>query len=255
MTNALEQDKIQDSSHDPQSTQQSREAARRQQKQQLAANSLRKRLKAELQPDMSAEGHHRTQMAQHSHNNAPRGGSGKSSRGKSLDNVPTSGIQRVPMKWNNENPFQASGGRITKRSNGFEAITEYKVPHFSLEDSSAGPDGSDDFAKVALANVPVTRSIHPNRGSGPRPSKESTSTGVVHTESATNGSKDESGGSSGYDGLPVVVANAECELEHPRPSRSSERERIKVLCGEGVEGSGGSSASYHTAPTTNTSGF
>lgn len=184
-------------------------------------------------------------MADHDHDDPQQGflsQTDQHTHGRGAEDLPTLGIQRVSRKWNSENPFKASADWTTKGSNDY-GPTGHKSPYGSQGDESAGPDGGDEFSEVALASVPGNRTVYTNSGSGP------TSTG------------EESGGMSGNDGLPVVVANAECKLEHPRPSRRSERERIKALCKEEVEDSedlqgsrrksgvsGGSSASYHTAP-------
>ncbi|ROV89692.1 hypothetical protein VSDG_08113 [Cytospora chrysosperma] len=236
-TNAAEEDSTQGSSHSSRSTQQSQAAIGTQpeQRQQLAADSLRRRLKADLRPDLPADGLHQVQMAKYNHDDLQRSPLSRPEHytfGKGAEDIPTPGIQRASGKYNNQNPF-----------------TGHKYPYDSQGDERAGPEVGDEFSEVALAFVPGNQRVYTNSGSGP------TVTGPASNPT------EESGGISGNDGLPVVVANAECELEHPRPSRRSERERIKALCkGEGEDSedlqgrrrrsevSGGSSASYHTAP-------
>lgn len=238
-TDTVEGDNTPGSSHGSRSTQRNREARRRRHKErgQLALDSLRERLKAELGPELSTDVLHQSQLAQQIHDNPTQETGAKY--------VSTPGIQRVSRKWNNEDPFQTSAGWATKSSKGYEH-TGHKDLYGSQGGESADPNTVDKFAEVALASVPGIRRVYTNSGSGP---------------TVANSSQEERGMRSGNDGIAVVVANAECVLEHPRPSRQSEQEMIKVLCKEVSEDSedhqdrprksevsGGSSASYHTAP-------
>ncbi|KUI74086.1 hypothetical protein VM1G_11943 [Cytospora mali] len=250
VANAIEHDNTQPSS---------------QQKQELAADSLRKRLKAELRPHMSMEHLQQIQIAQRSHDEAQRcffSRSGNTYEGTGAEELPTSGIQRVSRRrWDNKTPSKISRGWVTEVINDYE-YTFSKNSNDSQEVESAGPSRRDDLSEVALASVPGTQTVYPNRNLDYTDHHDSTSTEVANSGGATN-SPEENGNRNGVNGLPVVVANAECELKHPRPSRRSEGERIKALCKEEAENnedhqgrrrksaiSGRSSASYHTAPVT-----
>ncbi|KAK7746459.1 hypothetical protein SLS53_002418 [Cytospora paraplurivora] len=248
------------------SAQQTCDATRRQENKTKAAESLRKRLKAELRPDMSADGLHQIPMTQNNHPEDPQSGGltrhDKQRQIKGAKKMPTAGIQRVSTKWNNENPFQMSGDQTTKGGNGPKHMG-HRLPHSSEESGSRSPYGSHDFCKVAFASVPGSRAVCPKSASRRKASRSGAVTEAADSEGAVSSRKEETGVDSGGDnGISlVVVANAGCELAHPRPSRSSERDITRVLCREEGEGgndrddcrksevSGDSSASYHTAPT------
>ncbi|KUI56630.1 hypothetical protein VP1G_10828 [Cytospora mali] len=206
-------------------------------------------------------------MAQRSHDEAQRcffSRSGNNYEGKGAEELPTSGIQRVSRRWNNEDPSKTSRGRMTGELDDYE-YTCSKTSNDCQGVESAGPSRRDDFSEVALASVPETQTGYPNRDLDYTVYHDSTKTEVSNSGGTIN-SPENNGNGNGVDGLPVVVANAECELKHPRPSRRSEGERIKALCKEEAEDnednedhqgrrrksaiSGRSSASYHTAPVT-----
>ncbi|KAJ0120189.1 hypothetical protein J7T55_001045 [Diaporthe amygdali] len=220
------------------------------QRQKAAAESLRKRLESELRTSTSINGHQDIQAGQRA--------SGKQ-QGKPLPGVQScqndtgqnsTSINHPKVKlWDIENPFKVS----------------------KTKDNSDGGDfdnrGSDDFRSVALARVPCKQSTLHHTSSASRHRQPTPTSGSYKmgngtpNEDSSEKSKEETDHSDKSDF--VVVANAECELTHPRPSRSSDKKMIKVLCkcgrepGEDEEDGGreslvsaseGSTSSFHTAP-------
>lgn len=125
----------------------------------------------------------------------------------------------------------------------------------------------DDFTSVALARVTYDQDVLPQKSSAFQYHQSTTGSASHETEngSLVNDALGETRGESGESGSSdfVVVANAECELTHPRPSRSSDKKMIKVLCkscretsddqDDGrreshVSFSEGSTSSFYTAP-------
>lgn len=145
---------------------------------------------------------------------------------------------------------KANGGRLNKSGDRYSGHTESK-----------------DFSNVALARISSSLDMpgHPSSASRylelteiPGPHKTHSSDRTKSTSAEGKDGSDLSG-SSNF----VVVAQAECELTHPRPSRSSDKKMIKVLCkcgretAEGQDDSSrdslvsvseGSTSSFHTAP-------
>lgn len=249
------------SSRKSQSNPRSQKQSQYETRQRSAAESLRKRLKSELRSGASANDRRETQadqLADGKEKHDPVVGS--QSQGNN-DQTLIVNTRRKTTLWAIENPFdvpvakdrsksEATGGRLNKGVHRYSGHTE-----------------SDDFSKVALARVSSTRDVPHQTSSAsrylqltetPRPRKEKSSD---RTSSNSGQARDGSGQSGGSEF--VVVANAECELTHPRPSRSSDKEMIKVLCKCGrrtaeekdnggrdslVSVSERSSASFHTAP-------
>lgn len=226
-----------------------------------AADSLRKRLESELRPDASTNGPREIQgdeLADGKHDSLT-----ESSGHWKTGNPSIEGTRRKTTLWDVENPFdvpkakdrsksEATGGR--PNTNG-----ERCSGHTRAE--------SNNFSKVALAHISSSRDVprqkslasrYPEVTEIPEPHRTQSSNRTNSTSTQRKDGSDDSG-SSNF----VVVANAECELTHPRPSRSSDKTMIKVLCkcgretGEEQGGGGrascvsvsdGSSASFHTAP-------
>lgn len=274
------------------STPKSRKAAWKEEQQKAAAESLRKRLKAELRPDLSTDGLHQIQLSKVPE--AHREGSESKETDlwtTKVSEMPSLGIQRVSTKWDSTNPFRPMRSSGTKTEDDFEA-----TGHKEFRDSQDGSVEKDDdhgkvdaenFRCVALASVPescrgwrgsVSASwlqadshSHPYRhqqSSQKFRDSMSTSAPLILTCAQVGdilGSlRNSSGSSSSTDAsTPVVVASAECELAHPRPSRSSETKMMKVLVEDKVSSedvrrkqghqisqeseSMASLASYHTA--------
>ncbi|KAK2615812.1 hypothetical protein N8I77_002538 [Diaporthe amygdali] len=220
------------------------------QRQKAAAESLRKRLESELRIGTSINGHQEIQV-------------GQQASGKQRDK-PLPGVQSYQNDTGqNSTPTNHPEGRLWDMENPFEAS--------KTKDNSDGGcfdnRGSDDFRSVALARVPCKQQTLNHTSSAFRYRQPTTTSGSYNmgngtpTENSSENSKEETdhSGSSDF----VVIANAECELTHPRPSRSSDKKMIKVLCkcgrepGEDEEDGGreslvsaseGSTSSFHTAP-------
>lgn len=219
------------SSKASQSTSKSQEVIQNEKKQALAADSLRKRLESELRfagvPDMN--GPPDVQMA-------------------SNGNHPSIYTRRKTTIWDIENPFdvpkakdrsksESTGGELGKKA-------ERRAGHTKSHDFSFGQAVPSQKTLTSRYTQPIEQ---PKLGSE-SPARESSGP-VTETEDS---------GSSDF----MVVANAQCELTHPRPSRSSDQTMIKVLCKCGPETdekgssgqsssdsvSKGSTSSFHTAP-------
>lgn len=252
---------IHHSSRKSQSTPRGQKQSQNETRQKSAAESLRKRLEFELRSDASANDRRETQADQLAYKKERHDPVVGSQSQENNDQILIVNPRRKTTLWAIENPFdvpvakdrsksEATGGRLNKGVHRYSGHTE-----------------SDDFSKVALARVSSTRDVPHQTSSAsrylqltepPQPRKEQSSD---RTSSSSGQAKDGSGqtGSSEF----VVVANAECELTHPRPSRSSDKKMINVLCKCGretgeeqdngardalVSVSKGSSASFHTAP-------
>lgn len=256
--------------------------ALKQEQQKIAAELLRKRLKAELRPDISTDGLHQIQLndvllnSDHGSFGSEVIDLARNKRGE----MPSQGIRRVSTKWDKENPFSSLRSTMTKTEEELE--TRGHQGFQRSHDGSFGADENDKPGKgtigVALARAPLSRTrwpksfssswlhadthAHPYRYHQPlRTSWAGRSASaplvgrslrVVLVPESLGGSIE----SSSDDSMPVVVARAECELAHPRPSRSSETKMMKVLVTDGENqisqesegvGSLASMASYHTA--------
>lgn len=245
------------------STPKSRKAVWKEEQQKAAAESLRKRLKAELRPDLSTDGLHQIQLntVPDAHHEGSESKENELSTTKVSD-MPSLGIRRVSTKWDSANPFRPLRSSGTKTEDDFEA-----TGHRQFRDSQDGSAEKDDpskldvdsFKYIALASVPkscrgrrgsVSASwLQANSHSHPYRHQQSlhkfreimsasaplirTGAQVGNILGAKNSSNGSSSSSSSNDAsTPVVVARAECELAHPRPSRSSETKMMKVLVAE-----------------------
>lgn len=242
-----------------QSTSTSRKHPQSGKRQISAANSLRKRLESELRPEASTNGPREIQgdeLTDGKHDSLT-----ESSGHWKTGNPSLEGTWRKTTLWDIENPFdvpkakdrsksEAAGGRLKTNGERYSGHTE-----------------RNDFSKVALAHTSSSQDVPRQKSSAaqhhelsemPEPHKTQGSNRTNSTSTQTKDGSDHSGSSN-----LLVVANAECELTHPRPSRSSDTTMIKVLCkcgretGEEQDGGGrdsfvsvsdGSSASFHTAP-------
>lgn len=255
------EDAIQHSSRESQSTPRDQKQSQNETRQKLAAESLRKRLESELRSGASTNDRreiHADQLADgKALHDSSTGSQGQGKNGQpSIINT-----RRKTTLWVVENPFDVAEAKDRSKSEATTGRLNKGVHSYS------GHTESNDFSKVALARVSSTRDVPHQTSSAsrylqltetPQPRKELSSD---RTSSSSGQAKDGSGqsGSSEF----VVVANADCELTHPRPSRSSEKKMINVLCKCGREtgeeqDNGGrdslvsvskeSSASFHTAP-------
>lgn len=197
---------------------------------------------------------------------------------KAVKRMPSMGIRKVSLQWEGSNPFQVFPPANTNTEIGMTPEKYIHIlPHQTHDGSAkAGDNGGDDmvgFAHVALADTSAPKT----EGGGIPTScdKSSASAACIrgvpsYSASMSLQASDPVGSSSTSpsDGasLPVVVARAECELAHPRPSRSSESRMLKVLVkGKGDADERGdenenspqrqghisqeSSTSFHTAQT------
>lgn len=221
-----EKERTQISSQGSQSTHQDQKLIQSEKRYMLAADSLRKRLEVELgsAPDMN--GHRDIQagpvQTEHLHrvkeqqDPLPVSQSHRESEGH-----PIVYNRRKTTLWNMENPFDVSKTKSRSKSDAAG------IRPGNSGEGLSGHTEIGDFSNVALALIPSIQD---------RP-------GTVGKDSDTSGSSDF-----------VVVANAACDLTHPRPSRSSDKTMIKVLCGREADGDQGSSdseestSSFYTAP-------
>lgn len=219
---------------------------------QAAADVLRKRLKAVLRPDLSSDGLHQIEMMQyHEEEMRPASVTGwqKNSREKAVKHLPSMGIRKVSSQWDDENPFQVSTTTAIGSKAGAVAERDiHSIPRHMHEDS-AEQGGTGSFVDVALASTSASNTEchtrHPPSSAKSQPVSAVHSSGSVPSHSAnksslafdsTRPSMSRSPSSdNGASSLPIVVARAECELAHPRPSRSSESRMLKVLV-KGKEG-------------------
>lgn len=222
-----------------------------------AADSLRKRLESDLRPGASTNVPRETQADE-----STGGKQRHDSLMVSQDDKPAIvSTRRKTTLWDIENPFdvpkakdrgksEATGGRLETSGEGCSGHTE-----------------SNDFSKVALAHISFSQDTPRQKASASRYVEltelpEPHNTQSSNRTDSTSGQAEDGSDHSGSSNI-VVVAKADCELTHPRPSRSSDKKMIKVLCkcgretGEEKDGtrqdslasvSGGSSASFHTAP-------
>lgn len=230
-------------------------------KQILAAESLRKRLESELRPAASTNGSPEIQAdglagGKQQHDSLTGSPSHRKTETPSIIDT-----RRKTTLWDIENPFD-----IPKAKDRSKSEATGGMPKTSGERCFEHTE-SNDFSKVALARISSSRVLPRDNSSAsqfleltekPEPHKTQSSNRTNSTSGRAKDGSDHSG-SSNF----VVVANADCELTHPRPSRSSDKKMIKVLCkcgreaGEEQDGgsrnslvsvSDGSSASFHTAP-------
>lgn len=228
-----------------------------------AADSLRQRLESELRPDASANG------TVEAHAEEPVGGKQRHVAAtrpqcqQENEKPFIADTRRKSTLWNIENPFDIPKAKDRSKSEAIGGRLK------TSGDRCSGHTETNNFSKVALARMSSSRATPRQKSSAP-PFHELTGMAQLRetqsngrTSSTSGQWKDGSGQIVSSDF--VVVANAECELTHPRPSRSSERKMIKVLCECGREageerqnggqdstgsGSEGSTASFHTAPVT-----
>lgn len=252
----------------------------REEQQKAAAETLRRRLKAELRPDLSTDGLHQMQLTQREAEDSTardRPNAEKKSKDKIAGQMPSMGIRRVSTKWDHYNPFHPLKSSGTKSNDELEAMG-HKRPHCnqdgSAEHKEVGHEDRQTFVSVALASLPGSRrdwraSIsapwqHSNIQPYPcrKPAQDlrlgmSANIDPPGWDPLDNSDSD-NGSSVECFHVPVVVASADCELAHPRPSRSSETRLLKVL----VKGKGkpqdeddrrkrqisqGSTSSFYTA--------
>lgn len=227
----LEEEKLGNTSKVSEATPGNQKAVQREKRQTLAADSLRERLESELRfaglPDTN--GHQDIQAACNG-------------------NHPSIYARRKTTLWDIENPFDVpkakdrSKSEATGRELGKKG--DRRPGHTKSHDFSVGQVVSSQKTTPSRYMQPIEQ---PKMGSE---SPAWNSSGPV-TETEDSGSSDF-----------MVVANAQCELTHPRPSRSSDQTMIKVLCKSGPETlekgssgrpstdsvSQGSTSSFHTAP-------
>ncbi|KAL1878218.1 hypothetical protein Daus18300_002135 [Diaporthe australafricana] len=219
------------SPQESQSTPGSQKKISRERTQITAADTLRKRLRSELRFSSSANSHHEIQVNPQAGGSHPEEAATKSQGREGGNQSPMIDIQRRPTLWDVENPFEASKAKDVGRS-GAAGHT----PHEG-NDRNLGKRERDEFSNVALTHVTYSPDVLPHKCSAFQYSQPSTTSGSLRAESgnlmedASGNNKKESdeSGSSDF----VVVANATCELTHPRPSRSSDKMMIKELCKSG----------------------
>lgn len=222
-----------------------------------AADSLRKRLESELRPGASTNGPREIQAdelagskQQHDSLTGPSGH-------RKTEKPSIEGTRRKTTLWDIENPFDVP--KAKERSKSEATGGRLKI--------NGGHTESNNLSKVALARNSSIRDVPQQKSSAswypeitemPEPQETQSGNRTNSISAQVEDGSDRSGSRSF-----VVVANAECEMTHPRPSRSSDKKMIKVLCkcgretGEEQHGGGrdsfvsvsdGSSASFHTAP-------
>lgn len=256
-----EEETTRHSSPELQSTPKSQKHSENEERQRSAAQSLRKRLESELRSGASTSGHQQTRTDQ------PAGGKQQhdpltgSQSHRQYDLPSTVDRRRKSTLWVTENPFDVSKAKDRSKSEATGGRLN------TIGDRYSGHTESNDFSNVALARVSTSQDVPRQKSSAfrflqltesPQPHGTRSSDQTNSTSGQTKDGSTQSGGSEF-----VVVANAECELTHPRPSRSSEKKMIKVLCkcgretGEEQDDGGGdslvsvskgSSDSFHTAP-------
>lgn len=226
-----------------------------------AADSLRKRLESELRPDASTNGPREIQgdeLTDGKHDSLT-----ESSGHWETENPSIEGTRRKTTLWDVENPFDVPKAKDRSKSEATGGQLKTNGERYSGHTHTE----SNDFSKVALARVASSRDVPPQKSLASRYPEVTEMPEPHRTQSSnrTNSTSTQSKDGSDHRGSSniVVVANAECELTHPRPSRSSDKTMIKVLCkcgremGEEQDGGGrdsfvsvsdGSSASFHTAP-------
>lgn len=204
---------------------------------ETATAVLRRRLKAGLRPDLSSDGLHQIEMMQcHGEEMRPASGARKSKDGNSKEviRMPSMGIRKMTSQWDHANPFEVSN-TTTLRDPKAARIADKDTPGDDHEVDT------DCYVRVALAsasasNDPYPAHLRPGGTSAPIPAVDlsvclpghsvDTSPQTLCSAGASPGqSPDDDGANS----LSMVVARAECELAHPRPSRSSESRMLKVL--------------------------
>ncbi|KAG8168519.1 hypothetical protein KVR01_001268 [Diaporthe batatas] len=224
VSGGVEKEKARNHSAVSQSTSKSQEVSHTKQRQVLAADSLRKRLESDLRfaSGPDANGHEDVQAAS---NRTP----------------PSIYTRRKTTLWDIENPFDVPKAKERSKS---EATGDRLAGLTKRHDLSFCQAIPGQKATTSRYTQPIEQ---PESGSE-SPARESSSA-VTQTEDSD---------SSGF----MVVANAQCELTHPMPSRSREQTMIKVLCKGGPEPlekgsrgqhstgsvSEGSTSSFHTAP-------
>lgn len=225
---------------------------------EAATEALRKRLKAGLRPDFSSDGLHQIEMMQCLEKEmTPATGPNRQndSSEKAVKRMPSMGIRKVSSQWDHYNPFQVSVAVETgSKLEAMMSTDMYKVPRQTHDSSldQGDDDGTDisSLTQVALANTSGPNAEHKR---SPPPSYNYQSSPAVrssinipnHSAKMSLSGLDSAGPSPldshscSSDGAtnspPLVVARAQCELAHPRPSRSSESRMLKVLV-KGKEG-------------------
>lgn len=196
----------------------------------------------------------------------------KKRKTRSVQRMPSLGIRKVSTKWDHENPFRLSsslGTELHEEPKG----TSHKRPRNS-QDGSAEPAHDEEENFATFANVALATALGSEqscRSDISAPSLDVDDRSHLYQKSAqpllvrkdvdfkaAAVSAQRAEASWG----PVVVARAECELAHPRPSRSSETRLLRVLVTEqeegkqeaacrksqkSQEGSQESASSFHTA--------
>lgn len=238
-----------------------------------AAEGLQIRPKAGLRPGFSSDGLHQVKrMQRHGEEMTPTsmvsGPKDGSSAQRVTQQMPSMGIRKVTCEWDHANPFPASyniavmdSKTAPVASRDFATSGPRPTPHDGSAEHGDDESDTNSFVRVALASTSASTSNDQYQGrllSGggkthqPSPAVDARVSGVLP---------------GGYfsealyaDRLPMmVVARAECELAHPRPSRSSESRMLRVLVKGKLEGgnaidlegeaqsSWGSAASFYTA--------
>lgn len=274
----------------PQPTSKSRKAGTTREEQIATVESLRKRLEAELRPDPSNDSLHQTQLDQNDVEH-PIHCDAVNPAGKRTDEKLSSLAIRKPSTKRNQHNIFGSLESSAFKSDGKPKAVGQRLPRDGQNGSTEKEDSEQEnlqhLTSVALASVSDTRkSWRAGMRAGNRApwqhadphaytyqipaqtllasmSAPINAARVSSRSSAKFGSSD--GGSGGGSGsgsecsnLPVVVARAVCEMEHPRPSRSSEARLLKVLVADKEEGlddsasgkrqgSQDSETSFHTA--------
>lgn len=257
----IEEERAQHSSREPYSSTKSKKQPQSETRQKLAADSLRKRLESELRSGASANGHRDIQGDQPADGEQRRDPLTESQSHRQDEQPSIVDFRRKTTLWDIENPFDVPKTQNRRKSDATGGRLN------ATGDQSYGRTESNDFSSVALARVPSSHGATHQRASASRYLQvtqvpQSQKTLCSNRKDSASGQAEDDSDQSGSSGF-VVVANAECELTHPRPSRSSDKKMIKVLCKCGretveeqdnggreslVSVSQGSSASYHTAP-------
>ncbi|POS71573.1 hypothetical protein DHEL01_v210034 [Diaporthe helianthi] len=229
VSGGFETEKSRNTSKAPQSTSQNEEPIQTDKRRTLAADSLRKRLESELRSPTGAD----------------------TSDHPARDEAdPRVYNRRKTTLWDIENPFDVPKAKDRSKSEATGVGLGKKGGRLPGHTKSHDFTFGQTFGQaVRRQKAPASRYTQPI---------EQPQTGSESPGRDSSGPVTEDSGSSDF----MVVANAQCELTHPRPSRSSEQTMIKVLCKAGPETaetqgssgqltpasvSEGSTASFHTA--------
>lgn len=221
-----EDERNQNSSQGSQSTHQGQRLILSEKRQMLATESLRKRLETELRSAPDMNGHQDVQagpvQAEQPHRREQQHGPLPVSQShQESESHPIVYNRRKTTLWDIDNPFDVP--KTKSRSKSDAAGSRLR----NTGEGLPGQKESANLSNVALALITSTQD---------RP-------GTVGRDSDTSDSSD-----------LVVIANADCDLTHPRPSRSSDKNMINVFCkcgremGEEHESSEESTSSFYTAP-------